>query len=185
MHVDHITNYRAPVYQDVTICILKIINMMALTVLLTTVAYKWQSVLMILLTLKIKDKPHHTKNVKSKSPGMYVRWQDGTSYPLWEDAPSSHRSDHCKGKHRSPGSWSTWKARLHLGPCRCVHSSLSRKKYLKYKLIVREHWAKLNSYVWVRFAIPVFSSKFLLLMMMHFPTRRWLILYWNVGETIL
>lgn len=35
------------------------------------------------------------------------------------------------------------------------------------------------------FSLPVFSSKFLLLMMIHFPTRWWLILYWNVGETIL
>lgn len=35
------------------------------------------------------------------------------------------------------------------------------------------------------FSLPVFSSKFLLLMMIHFPTRWWLILYWNDGETIL
>lgn len=34
-------------------------------------------------------------------------------------------------------------------------------------------------------SLPVLASKFLLLIMMHFPTCRWLILYWNVGETIL
>jgi len=37
----------------------------------------------------------------------------------------------------------------------------------------------------IALAVPVFSWKFLLLMMMHLPTRWQLILYWNVGKTIL
>lgn len=62
--------------------------------------------------------------------GTRRKWKTSeniTTHLLWEDAPSSHTSDHCRCRHRSPGSWSTWTARLRLGPCRCVHSSLSKQ----------------------------------------------------------
>ena len=60
-----------------------------------------------------------------------VKLQD-TTHLLWEDAPSSHTSDHCRWRRRSQGSWSIWTAHQHLGLCHCVHSSLLRKIFLRH-----------------------------------------------------
>lgn len=65
------------------------------------------------------------------------------SHPLWGDVPSSHMSDRCRCRHQSQGSWSTWRARQHLDPYHCVHSSLfkiTQTLCLGWKLQHNDMW---------------------------------------------
>lgn len=79
----------------------------------------------------------------------WVSWvptqNDFTTHPLWEDAPSSHMSDRCRWRHRSPDSWSIWTVHQRLGLCHCVHSSLLRQSALSLRFLRNENelnWAR-------------------------------------------